>query len=240
MMQCSEVRGVRKIVTFELNGMEVSVEEGTTLLEAARFYGMEIPTLCYDESLSPYGACRLCLVEIGTPPRTQLVSSCTYKATEGLRVRTHSRRVTEVRRLLIEMYLATCPSSKNIQCLASKYHVTRVRFKQKNEDCILCGLCIRMCEEQMQGKAIHYVNRGDKRRITTFFDKKSEECRFCGGCMYICPACQARCQGPQEKEVICNACLNLSPPCLEHFDDMMCYMDPCVACEEKSGRNAKK
>ncbi|MBS4023057.1 MAG: (2Fe-2S)-binding protein [Dethiobacter sp.] len=228
------------MVTFELNGLEVSVEEGTTLLEAAKFYGIEIPTLCYNESLSPYGACRLCLVEIGTSSRSRLVSSCTYRATEGLVVRTHTSRVVQVRKVLIEMYLATCPSSKVIQDLASKHHVTRVRFKQKHEDCILCGLCIRMCDEQMQGKAIDYVGRGDKRRISTFFDKKSEECRYCGGCMYICPACQARCQGPSEKEAVCNACLNLSPPCLEHFDDVMCYMDPCVACEEKSDRACKK
>jgi NADH dehydrogenase/NADH:ubiquinone oxidoreductase subunit G len=228
------------MVTFELNGLEVSVEKGTTVLEAAMFYGIGIPTLCYNEALSSYGACRLCLVEIGRPPRTQLVTACTYQVTEDLVVRTHSERVIKTRRMLIEMYLATCPSSKVIQDLASKYHVTRVRFRQKHEDCILCGLCIRMCEEQMQSAAIGYTGRGDKRRISTFFDRKSEECRLCGGCMYICPACQARCQGPDEKEAVCSACLNLSPPCLENFDDMMCYMDPCVACEEKSGREAGK
>jgi bidirectional [NiFe] hydrogenase diaphorase subunit len=228
------------MVTFTINGLDVSVEEGTTLLEAAKFYGLEIPTLCHNDNLSPYGACRLCLVEIGRHPRSRLVSSCTYRATEGLEVRTNSERVLKVRRMLIEMYLATCPSSKVIQDLASKYHVTKVRFRQKHEDCILCGLCIRMCEEQMQCGAIGYVNRGDQRKITTFFDKKSAECRFCGGCMYICPACQGRCQGPDAKEAVCNACVNLSPPCMDHFSDMMCYMDPCVACEENSGRPVKK
>ena len=228
------------MVTFEINGLEVSVEEGTTLLEAAKFYGIEVPTLCYNEGLSPYGACRLCLMEVWTPPNTSLVSSCNFKATEGLIVRTHTRRVVAVRRMLIEMYLATCPSSKVIQDLASKYQVTRVRFKQKYEDCILCGLCVRMCDEQMQAKAIGYVNRGDKLKITTFFDKKSKECRLCGGCMYICPACQARCQGPQEKEAVCNACLNLSPPCLENYENMMCYMDPCVACEQDKIKKSDK
>ncbi len=215
-----------------LNGLEIQVEPGTTLLEAAHFYGIDIPTLCYDEGLSPIGACRLCLVEIGPPGRSRLVSACTFPAQQGLEIRTHSKRVINARKLLIEMYLATCPSSKTIQDLASKHHVTRVRFKQKHDDCILCGLCVRICEEQMQAKAIEFIGRGHELRISTFFDKKSEDCRHCGACMYICPVCQARCQGPQEKDAVCNACLNLEPPCLEQFEDAMCYMDPCVACEQ--------
>ncbi|MDO9574300.1 MAG: 2Fe-2S iron-sulfur cluster-binding protein [Candidatus Contubernalis sp.] len=228
------------MVKFTLNGLEVSVEKGTTLLEASKFYGIEIPTLCHDEGLSAYGACRLCLVEIGPPGRSRLVSSCTYQAREGLIVRTHSKRVIKARKLLIEMYVATCPSSKVIQCLASKYHVTKVRFKQRHEDCILCGLCVRMCDEQMQAKAISFVNRGGRRLVATPFEKKSDDCRLCGACMYICPACQARCQGPQEESVLCNGCLNLAPPCLEHFEDAMCYMDPCVACELDTGRKPKE
>jgi len=227
------------VIHLTINGLEVAVEKGATLLEAAKFYGIEIPTLCYNEALSPYGACRLCLVEIGSGKNSRLVSSCTYPAREGLIVRTHTERVVRARKLLLELYLATCPSSKTIQDLASKYGVTRVRFKPKFEDCILCGLCVRMCAEQMQAKAIGFVNRGKSRRITTPFDKRSEECRLCGACMYICPACQARCQGPQEENPVCNACLNLSPPCLDYFDEAMCYMDPCVACELSSERKPK-
>ena len=219
------------MIELTLDGLGITVEEGTTLLEAARFYGCDIPTLCDDEGLRPAGACRLCLVEIGSPGKSKLVSSCTYPARPGLIVRTHTRRVAETRDLLIEMYLATCPSSKTIQDLAAKYNVTQVRFKQKHEECILCGLCVRICEEQMQAKAIGFVNRGKERRITTSFDKKSDECRLCGACMYICSVCEARCQGPQEESAICNACLNLAPPCLDKFEDAMCYMNPCVGCQ---------
>lgn len=219
------------VVNLTLNGLDITIEPGTTLLEAAKFYGIDIPTLCYDEALSPYGACRLCLVEVGPPGRSRLFSSCTYPVREGLIVRTHTNRVIRARKLLIEMYLATCPSSKTIQDLASKHEVTEVRFSPKNEECIMCGLCVRMCEEQMQAKAIGFVGRGINRSVSTPFDKQSEECRLCGGCMYICPACQARCQGPEEESTVCNACLNLSPPCLNKYDEAMCYMDPCVACE---------
>jgi len=159
------------------------------------------------------------------------VSSCTYPVREGITVRTHSIKVMETRKLLLELYLATCPSSKVIQDLASSHGVNRVRFKQKHEDCILCGLCVRMCEEQMQAKAIGFTGRGAERRISTPFDKKAEECRLCGGCQYICPACQARCQGPREESPLCGACQNLSPPCLEQFDDALCFLNPCAACE---------
>jgi len=226
------------MVTLTLNGLPVSVEEGATVLEAARFLGFPIPTLCHRDGLSPYGACRLCVVEIGEGPEAKLVSSCTYPAEEGLKVRTASERVLRARRMILELLLASCPQSKTIQDLAAAHNVRQQRFKQEYEDCILCGLCVRMCEQQMMAKAIGFRNRGEKRSIGTPFDVKSEECRLCGGCMYICPACQLRCTFTEPEKAICGGCANLTPPCVEkdQFHDMMCYMDPCVACEiEKQG-----
>ncbi len=221
------------MVKLAINGLPVEVEKGTTLLEAAKFLGFPVPTLCYNEGLSPYGACRLCVVEIGEGPRAKLVSSCTYPAEEGLKVRTASARVLRARKMVLELLLASCPQSKVIQDLASAHDVRRQRFKQEYEDCIMCGLCVRMCEEQMMAKAIGFQGRGEDRRIGTPFDIKSEECRLCGGCLYICPACQLRCTYTEPEKAICGGCANLAPPCVEKepFDDMMCYMDPCVACE---------
>ncbi len=221
------------MVNLTINGLPVQFEEGTTLLEAARFMGFPIPTLCYLEGLSPYGACRLCVVEIGEGPQAKLVTSCTYPVQEGLKVRTASSRVLRARKMVIELLLASCPQSKVIQDLASKYEVRQQRFKQEYEDCILCGLCVRMCAEQMVGKAIGFRGRGERRSIGTPFDIRSKECRLCGGCMYVCPACQLRCTYTEPEKAICGGCANLSPPCVEkeQFDDMMCYMDPCVACE---------
>ena len=226
------------MITLSINGLELSVEKGTTLLEAARFLGFPIPTLCHRDGLSPYGACRLCVVEIGQGTSAQLVSSCTYPATDGLKVRTASARVLRARRMVLELLLASCPQSKTIQDLASAHGVRRQRFRQEYEDCILCGLCVRMCEEQMMAKAIGFRNRGDKRSIGTPFDIRSEECRLCGGCMYVCPACQLRCTYNEPEKAICGACANLSPPCIEkeRFDDTMCFMDPCVACEIETAK----
>jgi NADH dehydrogenase/NADH:ubiquinone oxidoreductase subunit G len=221
------------MINLTINGLNVSVEEGSTLLEAAQFLGFPIPTLCHMEGLSPYGACRLCVVEIGEGEKTRLVSSCTYPAQEGLKVRTASARVIRARKMVLELLLASCPQSKTIQDLASKYEVRQQRFKQEYEDCILCGLCVRMCQEQMMAKAIGFQGRGENRRIGTPFDIKSDVCRLCGGCIYVCPACQLRCTYTEPEKAICGGCANLSPPCLEkeQFDDMMCYMEPCVACE---------
>ncbi len=221
------------MINLVINGLNVSVEDGSTVLEAARFLGFPIPTLCHVDGLSPYGACRLCVVEIGQGPRAKLVSSCTYPAEEGLKVRTASARVVRARKMILELLLASCPQSKTIQDLAAAHDVRQQRFKQEYEDCILCGLCVRMCEEQMMAKAIGFRGRGEKRSIGTPFDIKSDECRLCGGCMYICPACQLRCTYNEPENAICGGCANLSPPCIEkdQFDDMMCYLDPCVACE---------
>ena len=225
------------MINLTINGLDVAVAKGTTLLEAAKFLGFPIPTLCHMEGLSPYGACRLCMVEIGEGPRGKLVSSCTYPAEEGLKVRTTSSRVLLARKIVLELLLASCPQSKTIQDLASAHGIRRQRFKQEHEDCILCGLCVRVCEEQMMAKAVGFRGRGENRSIGTPFDAKSDVCRLCGACMYVCPACQLRCTYNEPEKAICGGCANLTPPCIEkeQFDDMMCYMDPCVACEIKKG-----
>ncbi|MBI2945460.1 MAG: (2Fe-2S)-binding protein [Candidatus Wallbacteria bacterium] len=225
------------MLTFRMNGVPVRAEKGSTLLEAARFMGFPIPTLCHMEGLSPYGACRLCVVEIGEGPRSKLVSSCTYPVEEGLKVRTASARVIRARRMILELLLATCPQSKVIQDLASAHAVRQQRFRQEHEDCILCGLCVRMCEEQMAAKAIGFRGRGRSRSVGTPFDVKSETCRTCGGCIYVCPACQLRCTFTEKDSGVCGGCANLAPPCLTRpeFKDMMCSMNPCVACETETG-----
>ena len=135
--------------------------------------------------------------------------------------------------MIIELLLASCPQSKTIQDIAAANEVKQQRFKQEYEDCILCGLCVRICEEQMMAQAIGFRGRGENRSIGTPFDVQAEDCRLCGGCMYVCPACMLRCTYNEPEKAICGGCTNLSAPCLDkkQFDDMMCYMEPCIACE---------
>jgi bidirectional [NiFe] hydrogenase diaphorase subunit len=227
------------MIKFFMNNLEVQVEEGSTILDAAKFYGLEIPTLCDYEGLTPFGGCRLCLVEIGEAPRTKLVSSCTYQAEEGLVVHTDTKRVIEARRMMIELMLSTAPNSKVLQDLASKFGVRQMRFEPRNEECVYCGLCVRICEQQMDAQAIGFQNRGYKRKIGTPFDMKSDVCRLCGACMYICPACSLRCQGPQADTALCNACLQIEPTCLEEYGELNCWMydaGRCGTCVQEKKR----
>jgi NADH dehydrogenase/NADH:ubiquinone oxidoreductase subunit G len=228
------------MIELRIDGLDVQTEEGASILDVARFYGIEIPTLCHHEGLSPYGACRLCIVEIGEGDKTKLVSSCTYPAEQGLVVRTNSRRVVQARKMLVELLLAMCPSSKTIQDLASAMEVRKVRFNVEHSDCILCGLCVRMCAEQMDAQAIGFVRRGKDRKITTPFDTKSDVCRTCGGCMYICPVCELRCQGSDAPGDVCGGCANVLPVCLEDEEDKMCFLDPCGWCYKELGRKKSK
>ena len=228
------------MIELEIDGIDVQVEEGSSILDVARFYGIEIPTLCHHDGLTDYGACRLCIVEIGEGDKARLVSSCTYPAEQGLVVRTNSKRAVQARKMLVELLLAMCPSSKTIQDLASAMELRKVRFKVEHNDCILCGLCVRMCAEQMNAQAIDFVNRGKDRKITTPFDIKSDVCRTCGACMYICPACELRCQGPNPPSDVCGACANVLPVCLEDEDDKMCFLETCGWCYKELGMKKSK
>ena len=216
------------MIRLTLNGSSVQVEDGSTLLEAARLYGIPIPTLCHEDGLTPYGACRLCVVELGAG---KLVSSCTTRALEGMVVRTNSQRVDRARRLLLELYVATSPQSKRIQDLASAMGVRECRYPAKAEDCIQCGLCVRICAEQMMGGAIGFAGRGKDRRVARPFDQTSEQCRQCGACLWVCPVCELRCQAGTADTTLCNGCLNFAPACFQTYDDAMCFLDPCHACE---------
>ena len=228
------------MIQLRMNGLDVQAEEGWTLLETARFFGIEIPTLCHHDGLSAWGGCRLCVVEIGEGKGAKLVSSCTYPVQSGLVVRTHSGRVTRARKLVAELHLSSCPDSKTIQDLAARLGVQKIRFNPEREDCVNCGLCVRICKEQMNARAIGFVNRGGRMKITTPFDKTSDECRRCGACMYVCPACQLRCDGPLSSRIVCGGCLNLEPTCLDSHPDLICFMGTkgeCGTCIRETPRN---
>jgi len=175
------------VITFKLNGKEVGANSGEAILEAANRVGIEIPTLCYHPVLTSSGACRLCSVEIKKRGRIRLVTSCLYPVEEGLEVKTDSENVLRLRRGLIELLLARCPESQKIRKIASDFGVTEPRFSLEEENCILCGMCVRVCEEISEAKAISAVNRGIKKEIAPPFNDLAETCIGCGGCAYVCP-----------------------------------------------------
>ncbi|MBN1289840.1 MAG: (2Fe-2S)-binding protein [Actinobacteria bacterium] len=207
------------MVKLIIDGQHIEVEDGLTVLEAAKRYGIDIPTLCHDEGLSEYGACRICMVELKKGERSSLVASCCFPVRDGIEILTDSLRVQKARKMIIELMLASCPNSRTLQCLASKYGVTRVRFKSEDRGCLLCGLCVRMCEQQMKGGAIGFAGRGVGREVAMPFHHAPAECRECGACLYICPVCELPCCGPLQPGELCNSCfenIRIEPfPCRE-------------------------
>ncbi|MHC1635992.1 MAG: Coenzyme F420 hydrogenase/dehydrogenase, beta subunit C-terminal domain [Candidatus Methanospirareceae archaeon] len=177
-------------VTIVIDGREVKAVKGESVYEVAKREGIEIPTLCYHPALTPFGACRLCSVEVTDKRgRKRIVTACNYPVEDGLKVDTRGERVIRTRRMILELLLARCPKVKKIQDLAREYGIEKPSLwvEREDEDCILCGLCARVCEELIGVSAINFANRGTEREITTPFHSLSDDCIGCGACATICP-----------------------------------------------------
>lgn len=175
------------MIRLNIDGKDIWAKEGSTVLEAAQLYGINIPTLCYHPILTPHGACRLCSVEIVQRGRSRVVISCLYPASEGLEVKVHSERVTRLRRGILELLLARCSKSEKIREMARDVGISEPRFKMEDDDCILCGLCVRACREISEKKILSFVGRGTQKEVATPFFEPSPECIECGACVYLCP-----------------------------------------------------
>jgi len=171
-----------------INNQQVEVEEGTKLLSAIEKLGIKVPTLCHHKALSPYGACRLCVVEVHVKDRApSLQASCSYPVADGITVFTDTDRVKNARKITAELLLARCPDSEAIQRIAAELGVGEPRIKKKYDDCVFCGLCVRMCDERMGRAAIGFSGRGSRKKLEPPFGKYNEMCWTCGACNFICP-----------------------------------------------------
>jgi bidirectional [NiFe] hydrogenase diaphorase subunit len=175
------------MVPFMIDGQPVEGKEGQNILEVALDAGIEIPHLCYNESVKPYGACRLCLVEVVRKGRSRMTTSCNYPVAEGIEVFTQTEKVLRARRMLMELLLGMCSESKLLQDMARKMGIHEVRFKKEDKDCILCGLCGRVCDEVVGANAIQFAFRGDRREMIPPFQGEAMNCIACGACVIVCP-----------------------------------------------------
>lgn len=200
------------MVTFTMNGKEVQAKAGTSLLEAARENGIDIPTLCYDKTLSVFGGCRMCIVEVEGVKK--LPASCTEAVREGMIVNTDSERVIKTRKDILGLLLSnhptdclTCEKVGNcdLQEYAYQYGVRGPTFIGEKSDyetegqnpvmerdqnkCILCGKCVRVCAEVQVSHTIDFTGRGFDTKIAAGYDLplSTDNCRFCGQCISVCP-----------------------------------------------------
>ncbi len=171
-----------------INGKTYAANPGEKILDVARRNGIEIPTLCHSEALPGLASCRLCMVEVHENGRTQYVASCTYPVADGMEVFTNSEMIAARRKILLALYNLIAPDSARIKGLLARYHVEPFDRLEADPDskCILCGLCVKACEE-LGTNAISTLNRGTKKKIGTAFNEPAADCIGCGSCAIICP-----------------------------------------------------
>jgi heterodisulfide reductase subunit A len=195
------------MVKLTIDGKVAEVEEGQTLLQAATGLGIQIPTLCNHEAIAPYGACRMCIVEVTRDERTRVVVSCVYLVEDGIKVITNSKRIQRSRQVILELLLARCPESKELKEFAERLGVRETRFRvehetqRKRKNCILCGLCVRVCHEVMKVGAIGFRGRGWRREVDTPFGTRSDVCIGCGACEVVCPTRAVELERVCEEEI---------------------------------------
>jgi NADH-quinone oxidoreductase subunit G len=200
------------MVNLTINGMPVQVEEGTSILDAAKKTNIKIPTLCYNPDLPPWAACGICIVRMEGSPK--MVRACTTPVAEGMKVITHDPEIIQVRRTVVELILSNhpndclqCPRNGNceLQTLAAEFGIREVPFQnivkdlKKDESnpsiildpkkCVRCGRCVKVCQEMQNVWAIEFLGRGINGRIASAADVPLGEspCIKCGQCSAHCP-----------------------------------------------------
>lgn len=197
--------GSKNKMKLTIDNHLTEAEEGKTILEVTKNLGIYIPTLCYHEALTPQGSCRLCVVEIEVQNKKKIVTSCDYKIQENMNIYTSTEKIKKLRQMGAKALLARCPESKKIQSLAYELGVEEPQegLKRTSEDnCVLCGLCVRACKEIVGVEATSFANRGLEKKVTTPFDAPSDACIGCGMCAYLCPTQNIRIEEKNGKRII--------------------------------------
>ena len=177
------------LVTMNIDGHEVKAESREPILKSIKALGIDVPTLCHMDGLEPYGVCRMCVVQIKHGKRTKLVTSCNFPAAEGLDIRTDTEEVLQHRRLMAEFLLARAPEVEKVQEIAASLGVETSRFMTVGQpsNCLLCGLCVRVCDEIVGASALGFIGRGNERVVGTPWYVNPDSCIACGACTYVCP-----------------------------------------------------
>ena len=219
-------------VTLTINGAKVRAPRGISVLDVALDYGICIPHLCHMQGVTPIGACRLCIVELVKNGKSKVTTSCTLDVEQGLVILAHTEKILKARKNIAEMLVAEAPNSRAIQDIAVRCGIERVRYPFRNQDCVLCGRCVRVCSEIWRSKSLGFVGRGSQRHVALPFNKRPEFCKRCNDCINVCPMTITPCPGPMKEgeETLCALCASQ----LSMVQDTP---DTCVDCRLGEGFN---
>ena len=200
------------VVNIKVNNQDVTARKGETILSALKRNGINIPTLCFMQELNPSGACRICVVEL--EGKTSLVTACSYAIEEWMSIFTHSEKVIKARKSIVELLLANHPDDclyceKNRKCelqklaldlnirerkyplrkIINKIDKTSIGIVKEKNKCILCGRCIRVCEEVVGVATFDFIRKGNVSAVGLPFDRTmgTSNCVYCGQCTNVCP-----------------------------------------------------
>lgn len=203
-----------------IDGKACEAQHGEYILDVARRNNIHIPTLCQSTALPGTGSCRLCIVEVIEKARTKIVTSCLYPVTSEIEVKTNTEKIKNMRRTIIMLLYERSSQNEYIQKLYKEYDIqpSERLSRDKSQDCILCGLCVKACETV--GKyAISTVNRGVTKKVSTPYDEPSADCIGCGACAFVCPTKAIKMEDGDGKRVIWNKTFALlkCQDCGEYF-----------------------
>jgi bidirectional [NiFe] hydrogenase diaphorase subunit len=174
-------------VRVTVDGRTITAGMHEMLLGVLVRSGIRLPTLCHLEGLRPYGACRLCLVEIHREGRVRTATACDLPVEEGGVYVTSSPRLERLRRLVAELHLARCPDVAEVRRIARSLGVRGSRLAPLDDTCVLCGLCERVCRDVVGAVALGFEGRGTSRAVSTAYGEPGSECIGCGACSDVCP-----------------------------------------------------